>query len=123
MALPADILLVMNSPGMYYQRPNIESTIAFLNGYDVACQGGLLTGFREWIIPQLGFGGNLSWGELVCLRIREVCGINQVSPLGNNPELVTMVFDALKQFYLDKEKPQGMIEIYKRYSDWLANQS
>ncbi|WP_460060692.1 hypothetical protein [Streptomyces sp. YKOK-I1] len=38
---------------------------AFLNGYNAAVAGALLSGFQEWLAAKLGFGRNLIWVALV----------------------------------------------------------
>lgn len=42
-----------------------SSVTAFVGGYDIAVEGGLLVGFREWLILELGSGTNLGWPKLV----------------------------------------------------------
>ena len=48
---------VRANPGMYIPNATYEAVAAFVLGYDIACEGGVLVGFREWLIPRVGTPG------------------------------------------------------------------
>lgn len=52
-------------PGMFVVRVSFETVTGFLTGYDVAAEGALLNGFREWLAARLVSGWNLVWWALV----------------------------------------------------------
>jgi hypothetical protein len=56
---------VRQQPGMYLLQDTYAATAAFVQGYDAAYEGGLLAGFREWLVVRLMTGSNLSWSALV----------------------------------------------------------
>ena len=41
---------------MYVLNETYESAAAFVLGYDAACEGGPLMGFREWLVLRIGSG-------------------------------------------------------------------
>lgn len=53
---------------MYVRPATYSAVAAFVRGYDTACEGGVLVGFREWLALRLGAGWNLVWEALV-LRV------------------------------------------------------
>jgi hypothetical protein len=53
--------------GMYVLSETYGEVVAFVMGYDTACEGGVLIGFREWLAVRLGKGSNLSWPPLVLM--------------------------------------------------------
>jgi hypothetical protein len=69
MPLPTHIENVKKYPKMYLSKMEFNVAAGFLQGYDLATEGGLLIGFREWLILQVGYGNNLSWPELVLTLI------------------------------------------------------
>src|SRR5687767_7604818 len=56
---------VRERTGMYFQEQTYAVVAAFVLGYDQACEGGVLTGFREWLVMRIGRGSNLTWPPLV----------------------------------------------------------
>lgn len=50
---------------MYLLQETYPVIAAFVQGYDEACEGGLLAGFREWLVVRLMTGSNLGWPSLV----------------------------------------------------------
>jgi hypothetical protein len=66
--------LVLLRPGMYGIH-DLEQGIAFVGGFDAACDHEFLDGFREWPAGQGVGGPNLAWAALVRLLIaRRGCG-------------------------------------------------
>ncbi len=52
----------------FFSDPTFEAVVAFVQGYNIACEGALLLGFREWLIVRLDDGLTLIWPDLV-LRV------------------------------------------------------
>ncbi|MET9290989.1 hypothetical protein [Streptomyces sp. NPDC003077] len=53
---------------MYVGRITYEGVTAYLDGYDHACGGALLSGFREWLADTEKVVRNLTWSAQV-LRV------------------------------------------------------
>ncbi|QTE02949.1 hypothetical protein S1361_36785 [Streptomyces cyanogenus] len=51
--------------GMYVGRITYDGVTAYLNGYDHACGGVLLSGLREWLMDTKEVGQNLVWSAQV----------------------------------------------------------
>src|SRR5262245_323154 len=57
---------VRKRPGMYLPCwDTFPEVVGFVTGYDYACEGGTLCGFKQWLVLRLGFGSNLGWPALV----------------------------------------------------------
>jgi hypothetical protein len=56
---------VRRYPGMYFSEVRFDVVAAFIQGFDAAYEGGVLIGFKEWIVLRLGYGTNLYWVPLV----------------------------------------------------------
>jgi len=50
---------------MYLWGERYDVAVAFIDGFDLACEGGVLIGLREWLVPKVGSGNNIVWGGLV----------------------------------------------------------
>jgi hypothetical protein len=55
---------VRKRPSMYLPHPTYEAAQALVLGCDAALADGALWAFREWLIPKLDDGNNLSWPAL-----------------------------------------------------------
>ena len=111
---------------MYVQEPTYAVLSALVLGYDLALDGGLLCGFREWLIARLRGGNNLTWAGLV-LRAAfpeapdpqaEVC-----SSTANQEHAVRVMFELIGEFQTLRAERDGMRKIYAQYERWLKTQS
>lgn len=124
LALPHLLQQVKRCPGMYLSAVDFDMATALLVGFDLANFGGVLIGFREWLIVKLGYGNNLSWRLLIlCV----------VFPDAENPRqqlhqpraqdrAVEALFSLLEEFWEEKEAPNGLRRIFLRYQEWLQRQ-
>lgn len=121
MAIPASLQPFRAHPGMYVN-PVTSATIAsFLNGYDQAVEGGLMLGFREWLIPRVGYGNNLAWTALVNdLRKRDSKEKHNASSV--EPDEIEFIFATLEAFLAEREAPDGLRRILLAYEAWLRKQ-
>ena len=113
-------------PGMYVQEPTYAVLSAFVVGYDVALDGGVLCGFREWLITRLRGPNNLAWPGLV------LCA---AFPKASNPEAevrsspasqehaIRVMFELLGEFETLRAELDGMRKIFAKYERWLRTQS
>jgi hypothetical protein len=112
-------------PGMYLQEPTYDAICALVQGYDLACDGGTLVGFREWLITRLSFGNNLTWSALVLHSAfpksstpHGMCGISPE----NAKHAIDILFQLIFEFDDTRQKPDGLRRIYSEYECWLRTQ-
>lgn len=115
---------VRRRPALYGIDSTYGATAAFVLGFDAATTGGLLSGFREWLIVRINDGNNLAWPALVTRLLadecshdgeREMCG--RCSEGGGG-----RLFDLLDEFLSEKERHNGMARIFDAYLEWLKKQ-
>ena len=105
---------VQRTPGMYFDECSPTIVCAWLQGYDDACEGGLLRGFREWLIVMVGTGNNLSWPALVRDLLKSSC----TTPETELDKLFELVIE-----FRTTVNSGGMRQIMIRYHEWLQRQS
>jgi hypothetical protein len=108
---------------MYVSKQTYAIVAAFVQGYDMAYEGGLLNGFKEWLVLRLQKGSNLGWPALV-LDIAFPTVRNPEACLGT-PEserlAIEMLFDLLAEFDIVREDRDGLRKILVAYEKWQAN--
>jgi len=124
MAAPTLLQDMMRRPGMYFSPVEFDSVIAFLQGFNLACHGGALLGFREWLVVRLGNGNNLCWSALVLeLAFPEAENPReQLLQTDGQKQAVRVLFSLLNEFMETISKPVGHREIFLRYQTWLMRQ-
>ena len=123
MSLPEALRRVREHPGMYF-RAEFHVATAFIGGFDLASEGGLLVGFREWLIIRLGYGNNLDWAALVVrLTFPEAQSPSDHLRAEDNQKLaIESLFHLLEAFLKERESPDGLRRIFVRYEEWLKRQ-
>ncbi|HEX5141109.1 MAG TPA: hypothetical protein VFX19_09205 [Dehalococcoidia bacterium] len=109
--------------GMYLPEETFPVVAAFLLGYDEACEGGLLAGFREWLVVRLGTGSNLSWPALVLLAAFPGAESpeNELSKnVGAQRHAIDTLFDLVAAFDGERSKQGALKDIFGRYQQWLT---
>lgn len=116
------VMRVCRNPATYMLGGTFHCCVAFVAGYDAAWGGGLLTGFREWLILSMKSGRNLTWDGLV---------LRSVLP-GKRPwEELSAEEDAnarkgfaelLEAFFAARQSADGAGDILYRYGVWLRNE-
>jgi hypothetical protein len=111
--------------GMYFIEESYSIVAAFIMGYDLAYQGGLLNGFREWLILKVNGCNNLSWEELV-LQIAFPDSKSPRELLKARPNLerqaIDMLFALLAEFDEVRSKYDSLKDIFFRYQQWIEVQ-
>jgi hypothetical protein len=112
---------VRKRTGMFFQQETYAVVAAFLFGYDAACEGGVLAGFREWLVVRLGGGANLSWTALV-LHVAfpdapSPQDVVSVEPATERHAIDTL-FELLEEFDSVRRKPDGLKDIFIAYEGW-----
>jgi hypothetical protein len=106
---------------MYLEEETYAAAAGFVMGYDEACEGGLLAGFREWLILRLGMGSNLAWPALV---------LHAAFPQAESPQAETnsgpkaqrhaidTLFGLVAEFDDVRAKHDGLRKVYLAYEQW-----
>jgi hypothetical protein len=124
MSLPDVLEHMKKRPGMYVAKVDFDSVAAFIAGFNLATNGGLLVGFREWLIVKLGYGNNLVWDALVLkLTFPEAeSASNQLLQAEQQKRAVESLFQLLEAFLQEKNSPDGLRRIFISYEEWLKHQ-
>jgi hypothetical protein len=112
---------VRQRPSMHGLDGSCAAVTAYVLGCDAGSSGGILTGFREWLIVRLGSGSNLAWPAL----IRHLTPQDRTHPLTPDADAaaVTTLFQLLDEFMEQREQPDSLFKIYTAYQAWLNTQS
>jgi hypothetical protein len=111
---------------MYLQEETYAAVSAFVLGYDLAAQGGVLKGFREWLIVRLGAGNNLAWMALVLHLAFPGKSDPQValqSSAATQRHAMDILFQLIAEFDDYRAAPDGLRKIYFEYEQWLRKQN
>jgi hypothetical protein len=125
MAVPHTLGLFFKHPEMFIQRMNFDTVGAFIQGFDSACNGGVLVGFREWLIVKLEHGNNLVWPELF-LRFafpESDAPSTEELPKADQKHLIGLLFETIEAFCDERDMIGGLQQIYLRYHTWLQTQN
>jgi hypothetical protein len=109
-----------NKPLMYVQAARYDTVCAFIDGYDMAMQGGPLAGFREWLLTGTERWNNLPWWALVRCRVNPSVDVEQPLADAEHTVLLTALSSALEAFATAVNQG-GMVRILCDYSDWLSD--
>lgn len=112
---------VRQRPHMHGLDGSYATVTAFVLGCDAGSSGGMLTGFREWLIARLGNGNNLAWPALI--RHLTPAGFTHPLTPEAGAEAVTTLFQLLEEFLEQREQPDSLFKIYTSYQSWLNTQS
>lgn len=124
MPMPDSLSRFFHAPGMYVHDPTFDAVAAFLSGFDTACGGRVLAGFREWLILKLDYGNNLAWTELFLrFTFPESAGPRtQDLPTADQKQLAGLLAEALSTYWTEREGCGGTQDLMERYSEWLKEQ-
>lgn len=124
MSIPDSLLKFFKAPGMYVHDANFDSVAAFLQGFDTACGGGVLAGFREWLILKLGYGNNLAWTELFLRFAFPDSTGPRVHELltADRKQLVGLLAEVFSTYWAERAENGGLQNLMARHSQWLRAQ-
>ena len=113
---------VRKRTGMFFRNETYDVVAAFVYGYDQAYEGGLLRGFREWLIVRLRTGSNLAWPALVAHAAfpnakspqNEVC-----VDAATERRAIDTLFDLLGEFDEVVGKHDGLKDIFREYEAYM----
>lgn len=116
---------VRRRPGLYGLDGSYTQFCVFIDGVDYGNDRGLLTGFRELLVPRAGKGDNLAWRALVL----HLAFPGQAQPSrqpSESPETnqlaVDMLFALLDEFLERREEPRKVAELFDQYHAWRSAQ-
>ncbi|AGP39168.1 hypothetical protein [Sorangium cellulosum] len=116
---------VRRRTGMYFPEQTYFVVAAFVLGYDMAHAGGVLAGFREWLVLRLGMGSNLTWMMLV---------LHAAFPEESNPhdvviasptaqrQAIDILFDLIDEFHEVRAERDGLRKLFVSYDCWVRQQ-
>jgi hypothetical protein len=107
---------------MWLTRVTFDTVTALIQGVDMASQGGMLAGFREWLVIRLDGGSNLVWTALVKeIACSTSANESVTSEALIEQNLINTTFRLLDEYWDDREK-QGLRGIYLKHEQWLRKQ-
>ena len=105
---------------MYLLEETYVVVAAFIQGYDEAYEGGLLAGFREWLVVRLVGGQNLAWPALVLHAAfpgsRSPQDALRSEPDGDRVAIDTL-FRLLTEFDETRKKHDGLRSIFVAFEE------
>jgi hypothetical protein len=109
---------------MWVPAASYDTVIAFVAGYDEALSGGLLVGFREWLIVEIQDGNNLSWSGLIREVIRRSgkMSMDSLQP-EDHAAAIELLFLTIEEFLTERDRRDGLHRIYLAYDEWLRQQT
>ena len=116
---------VRTRTSMYLLDETYAEAAALVLGYDLACEGGVLVGFREWLVVRLDFGSNLHWGALV-LHAAFPSTRDPQQAVAANPKAqrhaIDTLFGLLTEYDQIRTRQDGLKDIFLAYDRWLHQQ-
>jgi hypothetical protein len=113
---------VRSRTGMYIAEDSYDAAAAFVMGYDLACEGGVCAGFREWLVMRVGSGPNLGW-EALALHVAFPTSSNPQAAVLANAETqrhgVDVLFSLLAEYDEVRSGPDGLRRVLVDYDRWL----
>jgi hypothetical protein len=116
MSLPPELANVGKRPSMYLRVSTFDAAVSFVDGYDMALSGGLLVGFREWLIVRVDGASNMAWTALVLLALEDP------EAQGEQSVLIKGLFRVLEEFVAVRDVYGGLRRIYAAHEKWLQRQ-
>ena len=116
---------VCERPGMYLSNPSYESVSAFILGFDLASEGGVLHGFREWLVVRNDGGNSLAWHDLVLYAAfpQDPAPRERASASSDAAKhAIRTLLELVREFSADRSKPEGLRRVFLEYESWLRAQ-
>lgn len=107
---------------MFLPEETYTAVAAFILGYDLACEGGVLVGFREWLVVRLDGGSNVGWESLVLYAAfpsaKDVRKSVHASPKAQRHAIDTL-FELLAEYESVRTRQDGLKGIFLAFDRWL----
>lgn len=109
---------VCRQPGLFVQSGRYETVCAYIDGYDSALRGGILSGFRYWLLSEGTEWNNLPWWAIV--RRHVFPNIDPASALSDSESDEALAALAVYlERYLECIMSNGLVFIFHKYTKWL----
>lgn len=102
---------------MYLRERTFAAVAAFVQGYDAACEGGVLGGFREWIIVNFSLSPNLTWTALIVELSKK--GHVPTKDVDDNEREIQLLFSLFKEFDRVRSDLDGLRRIYVAFDQYM----
>ncbi len=112
-------------PGNYVGSTRFDVIAGYLQGLDAGNEGGLLQGFREFLVMKADDGVNLVWVGLVLLLALPDDQYESQSEFASpeaEKKAVDTLFDLLEEFMALRKENGGLRRIFRDYEKWLRQQ-
>jgi hypothetical protein len=105
---------------MYVSKQTYAIVAAFVQGYDMAYEGGVLNGFKEWLVLRLQKGSNLGWSALVLdIAFPNACDPEESLGTPESERLaIETLFDLLAEFDIvceDRDELRKVLVDYEKH--------
>lgn len=107
---------VKSSLGIHFSAERYATVEAFVLGYDAACEGGALAGFREWLVVRLDRAPNLTWPGLALLAVFPEG--RQARSTQDEKNAINTLFELIAAFDDERNKHDGLRRILANYEEW-----
>ena len=107
---------VCDRPGMFVGSSEFDRVCAYIDGLHAAT--GCLTGFREWLVVEIGTGNNLAWIGLV----RQIIHRDSTPVDDRVAKLGQLLNDFHEYAGSTIGATTGLMRVYLRYHGWLLQQ-
>jgi hypothetical protein len=109
---------------MFVMDETYAAIVGFVTGFDAACEGGPLEGFREWLLVRLNVRALdvLPWPALVLDAAFPATSPNErlVREEAHRHAIETL-FDLLEEFDKARAERDGLRRILVSYTKWLKD--
>lgn len=115
-------IAICHQPLLVVQSVRYETVCAYIDGYDSALHGGLLVGFRHWLLSCDSERTNLPWWALV--RRRVFVGVSPDAPLSEaDSQLALAELASCLDMFMQCVITGGLESVFDRYNKWLLSLS
>ena len=106
-------------PLMFLIREDFATVVAYIEGHDRAHSHAQLTGFREWLVTQVGCNDDHVWWSLV-VQLTSPTGQKSIHgwDVETDARAVKTLFDLLDEFAELRDEHDGISRIYAAYAKW-----
>ena len=124
MPLPDEIRRIQSCPGMYFSPITFDAAASLLYGFDMASHGGLLTGFKEWLVVRADHGDNFTWSALAqrLILAASTTSCADLHHQDNQQFAVDSLFNLLSEFWDERHAKMGLRKSFRSYEVWLERQ-
>jgi hypothetical protein len=106
-------------PGMYAQENTYAAVCAYISGFDTALCGGILFGFREWLLMRGTEWNNIPWWGLVRVEVTGPFAPADRLTEEQDRALLARLAELLGEF--SQASQRGLDRCLFEYGSWLQD--